>query len=350
MIEVDVVLDRPGFCLEVAFSTSARSLGIFGPSGSGKSTLLAIIAGLVRPDRGLVRIDGRTLFDSEGGVDVRVDRRRIGMVFQDLRLLPHLTVSGNLRFGPRARGSDPDDLIGILELGPLLDRDVKDLSGGERQRVAIGRALLVRPDLLLLDEPTASLDGRLRAEVLGHLERLHRTGGTPMIQAGHRLGDLLRIADELVVVDGGRIVGHGRYPDLLQDAHALSTLRRRGLVNRLRGRTDGVDGSTVVDGTSIELVTPGSGREGAGEVILEFDPADVALARRRVEGTSIRNQFEGEIVRWIDDGTVVFVEIRLGADGPTLVAEIGRESLASLGIEAGASIICLLQRQAIRMA
>lgn len=352
MIEVDVTLERPGFRLEVAFSTSTRTLGIFGPSGAGKSTILAIIAGLIRPDRGLIRIDGRTLFDAAQGIDVRVDRRRIGMVFQDLRLLPHLTVAGNLRYGPRARGGDPDDLIGLLELGPLLDRNVADLSGGERQRVAIGRALLVRPDLVLLDEPTASLDGRLRAEVLGHLERLQGRTGRPMIQVSHRLGDLLQLTEELLVVDEGRVVGQGRYPDLLQDATVLPTLRHRGVVNRLRGRTTEAADVMVISGTAIGLVTPSApstDRDPATDVVLEFDPADVALARTRVEGTSIGNQVEGTVTRWTDDGVGVFVEVRLGADGPTVAAEIGRESLVALGIEAGRPIVCLLKRQAIRI-
>lgn len=349
MIEVDVTLERPGFHLEVAFSTAAGTLGIFGPSGAGKSTILAIIAGLIRPDRGLIRIDGRTLFDAAQGIDVRVDRRRIGMVFQDLRLLPHLTVAGNLRYGPRAREGDPDDLIGLLELGPLLDRNVADLSGGERQRVAVGRALLVRPDLVLLDEPTASLDGRLRTEILDHLERLQERNGRPMIQVSHRLGDLLQLAEELLVIDEGRVVGQGRYSELLQDVTVLPTLRRRGVVNRLRGRTTGSAEVMVLPGTAIELVTPATHRGADADVVIEFDPADVALARHRVDGTSIRNQVEGIVTRWTDDGAGVFVEVRLGVEGPTLAAEIGRESLAELEIEAGRPVVCLIKRQAIRI-
>lgn len=349
MIEVDVTLERPGFRLEVEFSTTATTLGIFGPSGAGKSTILAMIAGLVRPDRGSIRIGGRTLFDADRGIDVRIDRRRIGMVFQDLRLLPHLTVAGNLSYGPRARAGDPDDLIGLLELGPLLGRGVADLSGGERQRVAIGRALLVRPDLVLLDEPTASLDGRLRTEILGHLDRLQARTGRPMIHVSHRLGDLLQLTEELLVVDRGRAVGRGRYPDLIQDAAVLPTLRRRGLVNRLRGRTTrAADVTTIVD-TAIDLVTPATDREPDHDVVIEFDPADVALARNRVEGTSIGNQIEGTVTRWTDDGIGVFVEVRLGAAGPTLAAEVGRESVAALGIETGRPVVCLLKRQAIRI-
>jgi molybdate transport system ATP-binding protein len=349
MIEFDVTLDRPGFRLEVAFTTETPNLGIFGPSGAGKSTILAMIAGLIRPDRGVIRIDGRTLFDATRGIDVRVDRRRIGMVFQDLRLLPHLTVAGNLRYGPRARRGDPDGLVELLELGPLLDRNVADLSGGERQRVALGRALLIRPDLVLLDEPTASLDGRLRAEILGHLEHLRDRTGRPMIQVSHRLGDLLQLTEELLVVDGGRVVGQGRYPDLIQDASVLPTLRRRGVVNRLRGRTTEVAGVMTIPGTTIEFVTPPTNPGPDADVVLEFDPADVALAKRRVEGTSIGNQIEGTVTRWTDDGAGVFVEVRLGADGPTLAAEIGRESLAALEIDRGRPIVCLLKRQAIRV-
>ena len=348
-IEVDVALERPGFSLKVAFRTDESTLGIFGPSGAGKSTILAIMAGLVRPDRGVVRVGGRTLFDSDRKIDVPMHQRRVGMVFQDLRLFPHLTVSGNLRYGPNARRDDHADLIEILQLGPLLQRTVAGLSGGEQQRVAIGRALLIRPDIVLLDEPTGSLDGRLRAEILEYLGRIHRATGRPMIQVSHRVGDLLELAEELLVIDQGRVVGHGRYGDLLQNSKTLPTLRGRGIVNRLRGRSR--RGATTVDvaGTTMELVTPVKASGEGLEIMIEFDPADVALARDHVVGTSICNQIEGTVVRWTDDGAGVFVEVRLGVRGPSLVAEIGPESLDALDIGEGSRIVCLLKRQAIRI-
>jgi molybdate transport system ATP-binding protein len=170
-----------------------------------------------------------------------------------------------------------------------------------------------------------------------------------MIQVSHRLGDLLQLTEELLVVDGGRVVGHGGYPDLIQDATVLPTLRRRGVVNRLRGRTTDTAGVVRIADTAIEFVTPGMDRRADEAVTLEFDPADVALARRRVEGTSIGNQIEGVVTRWTDDGAGVFVEVRLGTDGSTIAAEVGRESLAALGIEVGRPIVCLLKRQAIRV-
>ena len=172
-----------------------------------------------------------------------------------------------------------------------------------------------------------------------------------MIQVSHRLGDLLQLTEELLVVDGGRVVGQGRYPDLIQDATVLPTLRRRGVVNRLQGRTTEAAGVVTIPGTAIEFVTPTGRTRGpdADDRPRVRPGGRRPRERQRVEGTSIGNQIEGAVTRWTDDGAGVFVEVRLGADGPTLAAEVGRESLAALGDRSGGRpIVCLLKRQAMR--
>jgi len=199
------------FALDVAFETRARVVALFGPSGSGKTTLLNVIAGLIRPLAGSVRVDGRVLIDTESGAFVPVHRRRIGYVFQDARLFPHLSVRANLAYGRwfapvPERYADPAEVVALLGLRPLLDRRPATLSGGERQRVAIGRALLASPRLLLMDEPLASLDAARKAETLPYVERLRNELSIPIVYVSHSRDEVDRIAEEVVGIDDGRVL------------------------------------------------------------------------------------------------------------------------------------------------
>jgi len=198
------------FALDVAFASEARVVALFGPSGSGKSTLLNVIAGLIRPDYGRVKVDGRVLTETETGTFVPAHRRRIGYVFQEARLFPHLSVRGNLAFGrwftPRAeRYADAAEIVALLGLASLLDRRPATLSGGEKQRVAIARALLSSPRLLLMDEPLASLDAARKAETLPYIERLRDELSVPVIYVSHSREEVDRIAEEVVHLQEGRV-------------------------------------------------------------------------------------------------------------------------------------------------
>ena len=199
------------FALDARFTANAGATALFGPSGAGKTTLVNMIAGLVRPDRGRIVLDDDVLFDSAARIDVPAHRRRIGYVFQEGRLFPHLTVRQNLVYGRWMRGLPraPEEearVIALLDLGAFLSRRSGRLSGGERQRVAIGRALLMRPRLLLLDEPLASLDAARKAEILPHLERLRDRAGVPIIYVSHQADEVRRIATAVVLVEAGRVV------------------------------------------------------------------------------------------------------------------------------------------------
>jgi len=212
MIEIDVRLARGDFALECALRSDTGALGLFGRSGSGKSTVIGLIAGLLRPDAGHVRVDGETLVDVGRGVFVPPHRRRVGVVFQDALLFPHLSVRSNLRYGRRfARGVpvDEDAVIAMLGIGHLLERRPAGLSGGERQRVAIGRALLAAPRLLLLDEPLAALDAERRLEILPYVERLRDELRRPLVHVSHAPDELLRVAREVAVLERGRVVAFG---------------------------------------------------------------------------------------------------------------------------------------------
>jgi molybdate transport system ATP-binding protein len=220
MISVAVEKRLGDFSLDVRFESASRVIAVFGPSGSGKTTVVNMIAGLVRPDRGRIAVDDTVLFDRDAGIDLPAHRRRIGYVFQEGRLFPHLTVSANLDYGRRMSGlkADPAEasrVVGLLDIGHLLDRRPGKLSGGERQRVAIGRALLMRPRLLLLDEPLASLDTGRKREILPYLEKLRDEARVPMVYVSHHPGELRRIASTVVRLEAGRVAATGG-PELLQ--------------------------------------------------------------------------------------------------------------------------------------
>lgn len=214
MFAVDVEKRLGGFLLGARFEASGGVTGLFGPSGAGKTSLVSMIAGLLKPDRGFILVDGAVLFDAARGIDMPPHRRRIGYVFQEGRLFPHLSVQQNLDYGRWANALAPDGgmfarIVALLDIGPLLKRRPGRLSGGERQRVAIGRALLMRPRLLLLDEPLASLDAARKREILPYLVRLRDEAGVPMVYVSHTAAELRRIATTVVRLDGGRVVATG---------------------------------------------------------------------------------------------------------------------------------------------
>jgi molybdate transport system ATP-binding protein len=214
MLRVDIAKKLGDFTLEADFTSEGRVTGLFGASGAGKTSLINMIAGLVKPDRGTIALDGETLDDTAARVHVPPYRRRIGYVFQDARLFPHLDVRQNLAYGRRMNGlaDDPAQrqrVIDLLDIGGLLDRRPGKLSGGERQRVAFGRALLSKPRLLLLDEPLGALDEGRKLEILPYLARLRDEAGIPMVYVSHDAAELRQLATQIVMLKGGRITAFG---------------------------------------------------------------------------------------------------------------------------------------------
>jgi molybdate transport system ATP-binding protein len=224
VLAVDVEKQLGAFKIAACFEAAAGVTALFGPSGAGKTTIVNMIAGLLTPDRGTIALDDTTLLDTKAGINVPPYRRGIGYVFQEGRLFPHLSVKQNLEYGRWMSGRPRDaaefeHIVALLDIGSLLDRRPRLLSGGERQRVAIGRALLMQPRLLLLDEPLASLDAGHKREIIPHLVRLRDNSGVPMVYVSHTAAELRQVATKVVRLDAGRVVAVGGL-DLLKQADA----------------------------------------------------------------------------------------------------------------------------------
>jgi molybdate transport system ATP-binding protein len=209
MIDVDITLTQGTFTLSARFALDGRAAALFGPSGAGKTTILDAIAGLRRPDRGSIEAGGRVLFSSARRIDLPAYQRHLGYVPQDVALFPHMYVRGNLLYGTHAASAPPalDRVLAMLEIEGLVDRRVTDLSGGERQRVALGRALMSAPSLLLLDEPLAAVDVPLRRRILPYLRRVRDELRIPIIYVSHDRDEVDELADRVVTIESGRIVG-----------------------------------------------------------------------------------------------------------------------------------------------
>lgn len=351
MLAVDVQRRLGDFRLEARFE-SARSSGIIGltgVSGAGKSSLLRCVAGLERPQAGRVVVEGRVLFDGAVGIDVPVHKRRVGVVFQDSRLFPHLDVRANLLYG-RPRGQVPtvafDDVVDLLGISPLLMRRPAALSGGERQRVAIGRALLSSPELLLLDEPLASLDASRRRELLAFLAELPARFSLPMVYVTHSLDELLQLADELVVMEAGRVVAHGEVSAVVA---ALGVAREADTV--VEGEVEQAGGrpSVRVGGVRLQVLGLDALADGA-RVRLRIPADDVLLVLGDLPRTSVRNRLPATVVQLtpVKRGIVVSLAVA-GAAGLVLRARVSPASVADLALCPGLKLTAMVKAAAIRV-
>ncbi len=335
----------PAFGLDASFEAPARGvLGLFGPSGSGKTTIVNAIAGLVRPDRGRIVLEGRTLFDSAAGIDLPARRRRIGYVFQDARLFPHLSVRSNLLFGWRRSASrlpqaEIDEVIGMLGIAHLLDRKPHRLSGGEKGRVSLGRALLANPDVLLLDEPLAALDTTRRHEILPYLERLKAQARVPMVYVSHSVEEIARLADTLVVMQEGRSAACGPVADILTrlDLFPLTGRFEAGAI--VECRIEGHDRANAMTRLSFAggtLLVPEIPEPEGSALRARIRARDVILATEEPRGTSANNILP-VTVREVRRDPGPFADVSLACGDTRLLARITHLSLDRLGLAPGAT-------------
>ncbi|GJD61492.1 molybdenum ABC transporter ATP-binding protein [Methylobacterium frigidaeris] len=347
MIEVAVRHARGAFALDAAFTAEGRVTALFGRSGSGKSTLVDVIAGLLRPDHGRVVVDGVTLLDTECGVRVPVHRRRIGYVFQEARLLPHLSVRQNLLFGrwfsrERSGGPSLEAVADLLGMAPLLDRRPAGLSGGERQRVAIGRALLARPRLLLMDEPLSALDEARKAEILPYVARLRDEARVPIVYVSHAVAEVARLADTVVVLDHGRVAACGPAAEVLRRG-ALFPGHETGALLHLRiAAHDEAFGLTHLDGPPGRLTVPRLGLPIGAGVRVRVRARDVLVAREAPRSLSARNVLFGTVTAVTPgDGPHARVEIACG--DASLVAEVTRLAVHELALAPGLPVLAIVK-------
>ena len=375
MIDINIYLNRPGFNLLIDTRIDQPVTGIFGPSGAGKTTLLNTLLGLEPKATGRIVLDGDVLFDTTAQTNTPCHQRGIAAVFQDGRLLPHYTVAGNLRYGTHKKQPKPgqakaitfDSAVEILRLGHLLERKPATLSGGERQRVAIGRALLTHPRLLVLDEPVSSLDHTRRREILTLLQTLRDETGTRMIYVSHELGETLSLTDQLVILENGKLIGHGSYHDLSHNQHTLPALlsNGNGLLNVLKMQITGDDperGCLKLHSLNqpasqpLQLWAPRHASTLSNEpdappqagsyVTATIRAEDIALASNPIEATSIQNQVRAKVTRITERNGLVIVEANAGAP---LLIEVSTGSQKRLGLTEGAEVICLIKAQAIHI-
>ncbi len=328
---------------------------MFGRSGSGKSTTINLIAGLARPDRGRIVLDGRILVDTATGVYVPNHRRRVGLVFQDSQLFPHLSVRQNLLFGRWFAPSEErriafEPVVETLGIGPLLARKPAGLSGGEKQRVALGRALLASPRVLLMDEPLASLDHERKLEILPLIERLRDEFRIPIVYVSHSVEEVGRLASRVVVLESGRVVAVGGVEDVLGaglSAAGISRFARSSVITGKLTRIDEPYGLTEIAHPAGTIWLVGRAGPIGREARVVIKSTDITLAKSRVDAMSVRTTLSGKVAGIdSDDGPIAGVNIALDGHG-RLYALATRKAIDELGLAPGDKVFALVKTVAL---
>lgn len=340
MLEVALRHDFAGFTLDAAFRAPPGVTVLFGRSGSGKTTIVNAVAGLLAPDAGRIATGDRVLLDSEKGVRLPVHRRRLGYIFQEARLFPHLSVRQNLAYGgwfaprgaPREKTGRVVELLGI---GHLLDRRPGALSGGERQRVAIGRALLSAPRLILADEPLAALDEARKAEILPYFERLRDEVDVPILYVSHSASEVARLATTVVALEEGRVIAQGPAAEVLGDPAILPAgAREAGAVLTATVAAHHADGLSELNAGGAMLLLPRVAQDIGRPIRVRIAAHDVILSLDRPEGLSALNILSATMVEvrpGHGPGAIVALETRAGR----LLARITRRSAEAMGLQPG---------------
>lgn len=342
--------------LSVQFRAPGGITALFGHSGSGKTTVVNAVAGLLRPRSGRVVLNDETLTDTDRGVFLPPHRRRLGYVFQDGRLFPHLTVRGNLTYGqrlapPRAAGPGLDEVCDLLGIAALLDRRPAALSGGEKQRVAIGRALLSRPRMLLMDEPLAALDAARKDEILPFVERLRDETGLPVLYVSHAASEVARLADTVVVLERGRVVRSGPADQVLSDPAMVRHigLRDAGAVLVATVARHHDDGLTELAAAGGRLFLPRMDGEPGTVTRVRILARDVMLARRPPEQISALNILAGQVVALREgEGPGMIVQVDCGGD--RVLARITRRSAEALALAPGVPVHAVIKTVSVARA
>lgn len=347
LLEVNVDKKYQGFSSRVDFSIAGDRCGVFGPSGSGKSTLMNMLAGLVNPDNGVIKLNGRTLFDSREKINVSVEKRKVGVVFQHAHLFPHMSVAQNLLYGMKRRKPgqphiDPEQLVTVLHLENLLERRITRLSGGEKQRVALGRTILASPELILLDEPLTGLDHKLKYPIIRYLNKVFSEFSIPMLFISHSLQEMRMMTDEVLVMQEGRIENQLPAEELARSSLGTGG---RGYMNLLQLDEPEDQGDLFHyrwGRTGLLLLKSADG--GCGQFML--NGRDILLFKKHPEATSARNMLSCTVTGTYQAGWLVGVE--LDCQGNSLIAEIVPQSIEELGIWPGVELVAVIKASAFQ--
>lgn len=350
MIDIDIEQQLGAFHLAVKFSVEAPIVGLFGRSGSGKTSVINAIAGIAKPLRGSIRINDAVLFDAVHRIDLAPEERRVGYVFQDALLFPHLDVESNLLYGQRLRA--PKDrfieearVVELLGLGALLRRKPKALSGGEKQRVAIGRALLAQPRILLMDEPLASLDIPRKTEILDYIERLRDELNIPIVYVSHSVTEITRLADTVVLLSDGKCLAVGDVDEVMGRLDLKPATGRYEAGSVLDTRVaahDARDQLTTLAFDGGELIVPHLDVSIGERVRTRIRARDISLSIEKPTEISILNVLPACVMA-IDEETGPIVDVQLAVGSVTLVARITRRSFQQLGIRPGQELYALIK-------
>ncbi|WP_264214524.1 molybdenum ABC transporter ATP-binding protein [Leisingera thetidis] len=352
MLTVSMQHALPGFGLDIQFEAPPGVTVLFGRSGTGKTTVIQAVAGLLRPDHGRVVLNGGVLFDTGQQHWLPPHKRRMGYVFQEGRLFPHMTVRQNLLFGqwfaPRgAKRESLDRVAELLGITALLHRRPGRLSGGEKQRVAIGRALLSAPSMILADEPLSALDEARKAEILPYFERLRDEIGIPMLYVSHSAAEVARLATTVVVLQDGKVLRQGSAAEVLGDSAVMPAgVRAAGALLEARVARHHADGLTELDAGGVPLFLPQIAQAPGSPVRVRISAHEVILSRRRPEGLSALNILPGTIEH-VRSGNGPGAMVSLQTPVGRLLARVTRRSAQALGLAEGADCFAIVKTVSI---
>lgn len=353
ILAADFELNKGGFTADIKCRIDSQVTGIFGPSGAGKTSFLRSLAGLDTPKRGLIRINDKIVFDAEKQINLPPEKRKIGYVFQEGRLFPHLSVTENIRYGMNTNSSMIafDEVVKLLRITNIVDAKISDISGGEAQRVAIGRAILSDPDLLVLDEPFSALDKQLRLHIISLLIPLIRKLKIPVLVISHDLSDLLMLTEELLIIQDGKCVGHGNYYDLIANKSTSDVLSKSGLINSIEFNVDNTSvkkgmlclskvGQTIYAESRTDQMATNP------NIIVFLRPEDITLALHKIADISMQNQLEGTITKLLITENKVLCIIDHGFK---LIAEVTLATMEKMNLKEGDKIWSLFKAAAVKM-
>lgn len=352
----NIKLKRKGFELKVKAEILEGITGIFGPSGHGKTSLLNSITGIVKPDSGTIQINGTSVFDSENRTNVSVKNRKVGYVFQDVRLFPHLSIEKNLKYGwSPTNNVNADGVIETLEIAHLLNKKPAACSGGEKQRVAIGRAILSGSQILLMDEPFSAIDVNLRQEIIPFLIAVNQKFKIPLVVVSHDLPDLLSLTENLILLQSGSIQAHGKFQNLILKKANLNLMHETGFYNILHlfvfaffepknlvllksGRSD----------LKIQVLAQSINRnvEINSNLKVLIKPENIAIAKQPISYISLRNQIPGIIKKIFYKKGVAFCVVDVGEN---IIVEITEASQINMNLKVGDTVFCLFKSAALKI-